>query len=163
MLKRTLLLLAVSVTSAILAAAPDFARVAQEDILFLAHFNSDVTPEIGNADGMVVNQAQITAGSAGYPFADSVPRPAALDVCRSGKYVAFPAERNFLPSCGTLQFMVKPQWRAGGYNHCVLFKLVFDSSKRDALEWAGANSFIVQKPAQQERLAFFQNGNSDAG
>ncbi|HQL88139.1 MAG: hypothetical protein BWX73_01002 [Lentisphaerae bacterium ADurb.Bin082] len=163
MFKRTLLLLAAGAASAILAAAPDFARVAQEDILFLAHFNADVTPEIGNADGMVVNQAQITAGAAGYPFADSVPRPAALDVCRGSKYVAFPAERNFLPSCGTLQFMVKPQWRAGGYNHCVLFKLVFDSSKRDSLEWAGANSFIVQKPAQQECLTFFQNGNSDAG
>lgn len=163
MFKRTLLFLAAGAVSAVLAAAPDFARVAQEDILFLAHFNAETAPDLGSADGMIVSQAQITAGSAGYPFADSVPRPAALDVCRGGKYVAFPAERNFLPGRGTLQFMVKPQWQAGGYNHCVLFKLVFDRAKRDALEWAGPNSFVIQKPPQRECLSFFQNGNSAAG
>ncbi len=143
--------------------AQEFVSIAPEDILFLAHFNSDLRPELGRHEGMTINQALITGGGSGYGFNDSVPRAEALDVCRDGKYLAFPAEGNFEGGRGTLQLFIKPQWRASGYNHCVFFKLVFNRERRDTLEWSGANSFVLQKPAKLERLQFFQNGNNSDG
>ncbi len=141
--------------------AAEHVQVSPEEVLFLAHFNTKTGFERGN-DSNLINHAEITSGNGGFPFQDSSPSREALNIVGKGRYFSICAEDNFNPARGTLQFMVKPQWGTKGYNHCVLFHLVFDREKRGSYAWSGANSFYIQKPPRKELLSFTQNGNSAA-
>jgi hypothetical protein len=131
------------------------------DLLFLAHFNQSIEPEVGNYDGMI-RQAEITSQTLGYPFQDSVPRAEALNAGRRNSFLAFPAAGNFSTEAGTLQMLVKPQWRMDSYGHCVFFKLVFDNSNHKG-SFLGINSFYLQKSPKQQVISLVQDGNSRNG
>ena len=141
--------------------AADHVKVSPDEVLFLAHFNSKSGFEAGNGDDLI-NNAEITSGNGGFPFQDSSPAKDALNIVGKGRYFSIGADGNFNPARGTLQFMVKPQWGTKGYNHCVLFHLVFDKEKRGSYAWDGVNSFYIQKPPHREQFDFTQDGNHAA-
>lgn len=141
--------------------AAEHVKVSPEEVLFLAHFNTKAGVETGNVDELI-NNAEVTSGNGGFPFKDSAPANEALNIVGRERYFSIGADGNFNPARGTLQFMVKPQWGTKGYNHCVIFHLVFDKEKRGSYAWNGVNSFYIQKPPHQEHLGFTQDGNHAA-
>ena len=150
-------LLSLLILLACLSFAQTPAFVNTEEILFLAHFNGTVKPEIGQTDGMVVT-AEPTSGKRGFAFNNSVPQAEALNTALSNAFAAYPARGNFNPNAGTLQMLVKPLWKDGGYNHCVFFKVLFDSPDHGGC-FVGTNSFYLQKPPKVNRLTLHNDGN----
>lgn len=139
--------------------AAEHVKVSSDEILFLSHFNTTAEVESDNRKAFL-NNAAVTSGCAGFPFRDSLPTAEALNLSEIGNFFALPAKNHFDPERGTLQFMLKPQWSAAGYNHCVLFHLVFDREKRGTYAWSGVNSFYIQKSPESEIISFTQNGNN---
>ena len=133
------------------------AFVSTEEILFLAHFNGTVKPEIGNSDGMVVT-AEPTSGKRGFIFGESVPQSEALDASLRNAFAAYPARGNFNPNAGTLQMLIKPLWKDGGYNHCIFFKVLFDSPDHGGC-FVGTNSFYLQKSPKNNKISLVNDGN----
>ena len=138
--------------------AAEHVKVAPDEVLFLAHFNSKSGFETGNGEDLI-NNAEITSGNGGFPFKNSSPATEALNIAGKGRFFSICTEGNFNPERGTLQFMVKPQWGTSGYNHCVIFHLVFNRDRRDRYAWDGVNSFYIQKPPEKEWIEFTQDGN----
>lgn len=110
----------------------ELTAVSPEDILFLAHFDQRVEPDIGNFQG-AYHTAKLSSGTKGFPFLNGA-RQEALDLCRGKKVYLLPAKQNFDPEKGTLQMWVLPRWTAG-YAHCVFFQLVPFAEKRDVFNW----------------------------
>lgn len=142
---------------ALAVSAQQPAAINSSELLFLAHFNSSVTPEVGHSTDMV-SQAEITSQASGYPFQDSVPRAEALNAGRRNSFLAYPAAGNFSTQAGTLQMLVKPQWRLDSYGHCIFFKLVFSADNHKG-SFLGVNSFYLQKSPKQQVITLVQDGN----
>lgn len=138
----------------VFAAAP--VHVHTGEVLFLAHYNHSVSPDIGNSQGMIDSGA-ITGGKSGYPFKNSSPQAEALNANGRDKYMAYPGEKNFDKNKGTLQMFVKGKWKQNAYAHCVFFKL-FDNAQLKGC-FVGPNSFMLQKSPKVQQIKLFQNGN----
>lgn len=136
-------------------------KVSSKDVMFLAHFNSDVKPEIGNTAEMA-HQAVITAGQKGFIFKDSSPRAECLDISTYRSFLAFPGKGNIDIKQGTLQFWLKPMWGKKGYVHSVFFKFHNNPNSRNGIEWRGRNSFFIQKPAKKDQFRLSQAQRSIA-
>ncbi|MBO4491838.1 MAG: hypothetical protein J5944_10815 [Lentisphaeria bacterium] len=130
--------------------------VSPDEILFLAHFNASLKPEIGRTAGME-GTGELTSGSRGFPFRNSVPAPEALNLTIRDGFIVYPAMRNFDTRAGTLQMLIRPKWKAG-YNHCRFFSLNFGKADH-AADWRGINSFFIQKPAKSQIIELNQDGN----
>jgi hypothetical protein len=120
-------------------------KISSKDVLFLAHFNNNVKPEIGNIKGMAY-QATITSGARGVAFKNSFPRAECLDISTFRSFMALPGAGNINVKQGTLQFWVKPMWGRKGYIHSVFFKFQNNPRNRGGIEWKGQNTFFIQKP-----------------
>ncbi|MBE6357073.1 MAG: hypothetical protein E7058_08190 [Lentisphaerae bacterium] len=153
-MKKILFLLTLS-SLPLLAQEPVPAKVAPEDVLFLAHFNSSLKPEAGISEG-IVEKTTVTTGNKGYPFKNSAPRAEALDVSKRNQYAAFSA-KGFNVQEGTLQFFVQGKWGKKGHYNCVFFKLIFNNDYES--NWGGPESFIVRKRPDIQALQAYQNGN----
>ncbi|MBQ6472343.1 MAG: hypothetical protein IJJ33_10190, partial [Victivallales bacterium] len=95
--------------------------VAREDILFLAHFDESLLPEIGNSEGAIL-PTKITIGGQGFPLGDG--RQEAVDLKGIGKCLTFGAEDNYNAREGTIQMWILPKWDLDSYAHCIFFQLV---------------------------------------
>ena len=127
-------------------------KVSSKDVMFLAHFNSDVKPEIGNTTGMAY-KAAITAGKKGFAFKGSSPRAECLNISTYRSFLAFPGKDNIDTEQGTLQLWLKPMWKETGYTHCVFFKFHNNPDHRNGIEWRGKNSFYIQKPPKKDQFS----------
>ncbi len=141
---------------ALLLTAAEPVAVKPQEILFLAHFNHSLTPEVGNGEG-IINKGELTAGAKGVPFTNSAPTAEALNVAFNRRYVAYPAAGNVNTERGTLQMYIKGQWDPNKYSHCVFFKLFFNEKLEG--DFGGTNSFLLQKTQRVQRFRVFQNGN----
>lgn len=141
------------------SAEEQFARVDQGDVLFLAHFNRSLAPDLSRGKGTPnIYLAEITGGGEGYPFADSLPSAEALNLRSRSSWIAWPAAGHIDLNQGTVQFWIKPFWRQEGKNSPfnLLFRLRF-SEDREAGPWKNpANSFFIAKLENREEIRLSQ-------
>ncbi len=134
------------------ADSPKLVEVLDSNVLFLAHFNRSLKPEIGNTENMA-QQAVITSGKKGVVFSKSYPQPECADLSVYRSFLAYPGERNIDIKNGTIQFWIKPLWKRTGYVHSVFFKFHNNPENRDGIEWKGSNAFYIQKPPHKENYS----------
>lgn len=118
-----------------------FSVGAKDDILFLAHFNQGLEPDIAKEPAVAASANVEINANAGFRFKKSIKSAAGLDLTKRGSFVAYSAAGNFNPSQGTVQFWFKPsKWimePRDRYSFARIFALVFDTDKRGKLEQEG--------------------------
>jgi hypothetical protein len=130
-------------------------EVNKRNILFLAHFNSKPEPDVYRGKCLNFN-AEVTSGSRGVPFENSIPAPECLNLSKFCSAIIFPGMHNIDVKKGTLQFWVKPCWKKSKYLYALFFKFCSSPDKRKAIEWRGNNAFMIGKPPRSNAFHFGQ-------
>ena len=140
--------------------APALAVEPDPRVLFLAHFNSRLEPDVGQlTDPVAATLAERTAAGEGFPFSDSDPVAAGLDLRRRSSRIVFPVDAaSFRGAAGTVEFWYQPQ-SPQSTAFAILFRVMFQETHSREHTLDQGDQFILflnkdRKPGSKPSLVF---------
>jgi Concanavalin A-like lectin/glucanases superfamily/Carbohydrate family 9 binding domain-like len=136
----------------ILMTATVYGTSLKKNILFCARYNESFKANTskGSDEFQSVN-AEIKQKA-------GIKSTCGADLTANKAYIAYPAKGNINVKEGTIQFWItnRKLWTFNGFYS--LFRLCFDSKKRNIIEYKGKNSFFICKRPRSNEIAFINAG-----